>query len=519
MSNFDWKINEGIDFLNDDEVPTTRMELSPYRILIVDDDIEVHTVTKMILNDFTFEDRKLAFFDAYSGKEAIEILNSTNEYAVIFLDVVMETSDAGLKVVEHIRNNLFNDFTRIILRTGQPGEAPEERIIREYDINDYRLKTDLTIQRLTTSLLTALRSYRDLVKIDQTKKGLERIIRASSDLFIHNSIDEFFSSILHQLGSFYQEDFHMVCLLEPYKNTDGFVTVGKETNPKVRVASGKYLDFIGQEISRIPQLKDLVDWMSGPISSFIEIKQIPTGILIRQSSKNSMTSYIYIEGARDSYDIDLISLFLTNYSIALENYIIKSMISDTQKEIIETFGEVIEKHFDDTSSHVKRISSMMYNFALLNNFSYQESEILRISSTLHDIGKVAIPDDILKKPGKLTVSEFEIMKSHTVVGYDILNKSKLEIFKTASDIALYHHERFDGKGYPEGISGRQIPFSARMMSIIDVFDAITNKRVYKQAQTKEEAINYLIENKDTQFDPQLIGIFVNNIEEIIKDIK
>ena len=158
-------------------------------------------------------------------------------------------------------------------------------------------------------------------------------------------------------------------------------------------------------------------------------------------------------------------MFLTNYSVALDNYILNNTIVNTQKEIIITFGEVVENHFEETSGHVKRISEMMYNFALLLNFSHSEAEILKMASMMHDIGKIAIPDSILKKPGKLTEEE--------------------------------------------------ILLEARMLSIIDVFDAMTHKRVYKDAFSTEEALDYIRNQKGKHFDPELVDIFISNIEGIL----
>ncbi len=133
-----------------------------WKILIVDDEAKVHQVTKLVLQDFKFESRPLKFLSAYTGKEAMPLIEEHLDLALILLDVVMEENNAGLEVVKYIRKVLKNEFVRIILRTGQPGEAPEEAVIVEYDINDYKTKTELTSQKLFTSIVAALRSYRDL---------------------------------------------------------------------------------------------------------------------------------------------------------------------------------------------------------------------------------------------------------------------------------------------------------------------------------------------------------------------
>ncbi len=508
--------SENLDFLADDVEIIETHQKHPYKIMIADDDLEVHTITKMMLQSFEFEGKRLEFIDVFTGKETKEALQDHPDTAVLFLDVVMEDLHSGLDVVNYLRQNLHNSLTRIILRTGQPGEAPEDRIIRDYDINDYRLKTDMTVSRLNTSLYTALRNYRDLCKIEKNKQGLEKIVRASAKLFRHNSMSDFFSTILQQLSTFYQEDVNILYFSDDKTISHGFVTINQTDGPNIVAATGKYEQYSGLSIRDVPELNDIYKWMRNN-TSFQEINQLENGIIIKKTSKNSLNNYIYIEGNQNVFDMDLINLFMTNYAIALDNFILNTMVADTQREIIITFGEVIEKHFDDTNSHILRISNMIYEFSLLNGFSYQESELLKVASTMHDVGKIAIPDAILKKPGKLTPEEFEIVKEHPVVGYQILSKSNLNILKLAAEIALYHHEKFDGTGYPEGLKGKSIPLSARMLAIIDVFDAITHRRVYKSAESVESALENLKVNRGIHFDPALVDLFLNNYEQIIKD--
>lgn len=507
--------DEALNFLAEESIVSSVSPQKHYKVMIADDDSEVHVVTKMILQSFEYEGKGILFVDAYTGEEAKQLLRQHEDIAVIFLDVVMEDLHSGLEVVTYLREVLNNQMTRIILRTGQPGEAPEDRIIREYDINDYRLKTDMTVSRLNTSLYTALRNYRDLIKIEKNKQGLEKIVKASARLFRHNSINDFFATILQQLGTFYNEESNILYLQESSPEPHGFVTIHHENGPNIVAATGKYAPYAGQSIKDIPDLRPIYLWMKEH-TNFQEIAQLEDGIIIRKSGKNSFNNYIFIEGTKNIYDTDLINLFMTNYAIALDNFILNTMVADTQREIIITFGEVIEKHFDDTNAHIMRISNMMYEFALIKGFSYQESELMKVASTMHDIGKIAIPDAILKKPGKLTAEEFEIIKEHPLIGYQILSKSKLSVLKLAAEIALYHHEKYDGSGYPEGLRGNTIPLSARMLAIIDVFDAITHRRIYKAAESIDNALNYLKENRGTHFDPDLVDLFLLHSENIIR---
>ena len=172
-----------------------------WKILIVDDEKDVHSTTRLVLDDVIFEGGRLDFISAYTGDEALEIMREHSDIAVILLDVVMETTHAGLDVVRIIREEMQNKMVRIILRTGQPGQAPERKVIIEYDINDYKHKGELTAQRLFTSVLAALRSYRDILVIDQNRKGLKYIIEASASLFKQQSIGRLAQGVLTQVIS------------------------------------------------------------------------------------------------------------------------------------------------------------------------------------------------------------------------------------------------------------------------------------------------------------------------------
>ena len=164
--------NELLTFHRDIDASESRNNVHalPYKVLIVDDEEEVHQLTRLVLKDFSFEGRGLEFLNAYSAEDAKYLLRAHTDISLILLDVVMEADNAGLQLVHFIREEIHNKLIRIILRTGQPGVAPERDIISNYDINDYKEKTELTSSKLFTSLTAALRSYRDLVTIDNSRK-------------------------------------------------------------------------------------------------------------------------------------------------------------------------------------------------------------------------------------------------------------------------------------------------------------------------------------------------------------
>ena len=171
-----------LTFADEDEQAPVPTGENAWKVLIADDEQSVHDVTHLTLNKFEFEGHGLQFLSAYSGSEAKALIEQHPDTALILLDVVIESDDAGLEVARYIRRDLGNHQIRIVLRTGQPGQAPERHVILNYDINDYKEKTELTTKKLFTTVISALRSYRDLKVIERNREGLERIIDASPNI-------------------------------------------------------------------------------------------------------------------------------------------------------------------------------------------------------------------------------------------------------------------------------------------------------------------------------------------------
>ena len=157
-------------------------QVDPWRVLIVDDDETVHNITKSVLKKQEIDGRGLKFFSAFSGRQAVEMMSELEDISIILLDVVMESNEAGLEACRRIRKELNNDLVRIILRTGQPGSAPEHEVILRYRINDYKDKTELTASKLFSCVVTAIRSYQDLINLQKNKQGFRKVIEATKTI-------------------------------------------------------------------------------------------------------------------------------------------------------------------------------------------------------------------------------------------------------------------------------------------------------------------------------------------------
>ena len=514
--------NIELDFVSDigleDEIYKD-LDLPSYKILIADDDDEVHKISTLMCKDFEFEGSNLEVLHAFSGHETIEICKKNPDIAILFLDVVMEDNHSGLHVVKVLREDLKNNLIRIILRTGQPGQAPEDEVIKKYDINDYRLKTELTLKRFNTTLYTSLRNYRDLINIENHRLGLQKIIESTARLFKKDSFNDFLMCILEELSNFQKEHNSMIYAREEFRTaSNGFVSIERESNHHILAATGKYVDYVGKEVIELPNYNEIIEVIGKTRKEEQTIYPVGNGFVIESLSKSNLSNFIFVEGATENFDFTLIKVFLANFSTAMDNYLISNMLQTTQREIIYALGETVESHFEETGSHVKRVTKMMYNFAILNDYTISEADMIALASSMHDLGKIAIPESILKKPGQLTEEEFDIIKTHTTHGHKILNSSSLPALRLADEIAYNHHEKYDGSGYPRGTQGEEIPISARMMAIIDVFDALTHKRVYKDAMSISDALEYLHTGRGKHFDPYLVGLFIDNLDFILKDI-
>ncbi|HOV15015.1 MAG TPA: DUF3369 domain-containing protein [Spirochaetota bacterium] len=486
-----------------------------WKLFVVDDEEEVHRVTKMVLKDFNFNNKNISLLNAYSGKEAMKILQENSDIAVILLDVVMEESDSGLKLVKYIRDDLKNKNSRIILRTGQPGQAPEEKVIVEYDINDYKSKTELTSQKLFTSVISALRSYQDIVTIEKNKIGLKKIIEASAKIFEMQSMRKFASGVLTQLTSLINVNKDAL-----YFRVSGFSAVNEGSGDfYVLAATGSFENNISKRIEDIINddvCKELKNIRSGQ-QYYYDGKHYLRYIV----SKNKAENIIYLDGCNNLSELDkeLVDIFCMNVSIAYDNLYLNKELEESQKELIYTLGEIVENRSKETGAHVKRVSEIVRFLALKSGIEDETAEVIGVASAMHDIGKLGIPDNILTKPAKLDNDEYTVMKTHSPIGNDMLKFSNRNILKLASTIALQHHERYDGSGYPNGLKGEEINIYARMTAIADVFDALSNDRVYRKSWTIDEIIKYFNEQKGKHFDPQLTEVFLNNLTDILKIAK
>jgi putative nucleotidyltransferase with HDIG domain len=481
--------------------------LPAWKVLIVDDEPEVHEVTEMVLADFEFEGRQLAFLHAHSAEQARAELRLHGDVAVILLDVVMESEQAGLDLVHFIRRELNNRFVRIVLRTGQPGQAPEREVVANYDINDYKEKTELTSERLFTTLYATLRAYRDVMAIETGKCGLERVIACSAAVFSHQSGPAFGLAVLEQL----------IGLLGIDPGVLYCRTSDRECSPEsfvVRAGTGRYRDMIDRAAGHaLPE--DLLDALK--LAWREERSVISNDHFALNFSDSRRTERLFYVGQTRQLaelDLQLLELFCTNVSIAFENVLLNRELDDSQSEMLCLLAGVAETRSLETANHVRRVGELAAMLAEASGLDAQQVELIRRASPLHDIGKIGIPDAVLNKPGPHTESETETMRQHVALGAEMLSISSRPLFQLAAEIARDHHENWDGSGYPRGLKGTDISLSGRIVALSDVCDALGSRRCYKEAWSEDRVCEFIRQQREMKFDPALVDLLFERWDQV-----
>lgn len=480
----------------------------PWKILVVDDEIGLHDVTRLVLRRMKYAGRSVELVSAYSAKEAEEIITVSPNIAVAIVDVVMENDQAGLDLIKIMRDQYSMNKVRIILRTGNPGMAPQREVIQHFEIDDYRDKTELTADRLFTAVYTALRSYNTLKTIDETSHGLEQIIRSTDTLLqIEPNNADLLAALLKNL-----QEVNVIAdspLL--FKDVMGIHYTSAE--PSITMATGVYADLANQTLSHVvdENLRELLHNHFSSRSIYIGEKGVLLGITL--ANQQYLALWIASEGMLQAHVTYLIQILLERFNSNLVQHHLQNEILDAQRTALGKLCEAVEMRSKETGQHIYRMAAYSKLLAQLYGLPSDQVNLIEAAAPLHDIGKVAIPDSVLNKAGPLTPEEMATMRTHAQNGFDLLAQSNSKMLQTGAEVALTHHERWDGTGYPRGLKGTEIPLFGRIVNVADVFDALMSRRVYKEPFPLDKTIQIMSDLSDKAFDPELITLLIQNKDQ------
>ena len=356
----------------------------------------------------------------------------------------------------------------------------------------------LTIRKRNESILS---------KNDQ----LQKIINYITELNNLSDMKQLFRELVEQSKVLLStENINIVSII---KNDGEYYLDSKE------YIEGKYKKYATKNIESVNLSYINSNQLDNFQSSHLRILFFEKGLIAKFTASSGSPAFLYIETIKIIKEKSLFSIYIYNVLLNLKNIINKIERNRDQTNLFMALGELIEKRDQSVANHVQRVSEATKFLAMKCDKNYPHIDNLIIASSIHDIGKIYVPDEILNKPGRLTKEEFQIIQSHATDDFRIIDGLEKSLSKMVHNVVRYHHENWDGTGYPEGLKENKIPYEARIVSIIDVFEALTHERPYKEAWPYKKAIDFIVSQKGIKFDPEVTEIFLENSIKICNIFK
>jgi signal transduction histidine kinase len=474
-----------------------------WKIAVIDDDHAVHEGTRFALSDYNLNGQTLEILSAYSAAEGRTLMRAHPDIAAVLLDVIMETDAAGLDLVEYIRNEIKNETVRIILRTGQPGQAPERRVIVQYDINDYKAKTELTADKLFTSLTAALRSYQQLERMVQTRRGLEIIIDAASTLYDFKSMQRLAEGVLTQIASLLNVDCAGILVLRDDGNpsNDDF---------SVLAGSGCYSRFIGAAGSKSldADLRSMVEAaFRRRKHEFVDHRTV---LYIRTGSGREVVVLLQAERQLSETDRSLVEIFGSRLSIAFDNVILYQQLNEANSQLEDRVAQRTRALMQAN----RRLSQQWLRLQRANGF---KNEIL--GTVAHDLknplgvilGRTEMLTELITAGSskESVTAQVEHIRDATKRLTSMVDHLISDAMADAFDISI-RREPVDIAGLVSEVADANQPLAANKQQTIAV-SAPPNFVTMCDADRMREAIDNLVSNA-IKYSPigGKIGVLVNH---------
>jgi signal transduction histidine kinase len=462
-------------------------ELGPrWKVVIIDDEPAVHDGTRFALSDYTLNGQGLEILSAYSAEEGRALMREHPDAAVVLLDVIMETDNAGLDLVDFIRTELKNETVRIILRTGQPGQAPERRVIVDYDINDYKAKTELTADKLFTSLTAALRSYQQLQRVIQTRRGLEIIVEAASALYDFKSIQRLAEGVLTQLASLLNVDCDGILVFHDNGRTDQAIAV--------LAASGCYTHFLGADRASAfdPELRHWVEEAFRRRNHQFTSRW--SALYIGTASGREVVVVLHALRPLSDTDRTLVELFASKLSIAFDNVILYEQLQEANARLEER----VNQRTRELTVANRRLAAQWARLQRANAF---KREIL--GTVAHDlrnplsviIGRAEILERMLSDPDhSVENAQAQIKHIHSAADRltDMVESLITDAMADALNITI-RREPVDLASIVRDVAEANQPLAAKKQQLIQV-SAPGGKPIACDGDRIREAIDNLLSN-------------------------
>ncbi len=477
---------------------------SEYKIFILDDEIGIIDSLSVMLKRSGYYYTGMT--DPYQAIDKIR----EERFDLLILDYLMHPIH-GDRVVEKIRE--FNNEIYILLLTGHKDLAPPLETIRALDIQGYCEKGD-NFDQLQLLVESGIKSISQMRTIKKFQDGLNKILQAVPKIYQLQPIGNILEDILTEI-------------LSLVSSKDAFILVDDVTN--VSGGNNSIFKGIGKYKAEIEDFMDMLDPLLmeqiGNARINREVVNFEQQLIIPLMNEFMQDiGIIVVEGDKLDEGTKLLEIYASQAASSISNAFLHSLVNTKNDELNKTYDELRERYMDTiealrlvvdakdiyTRGHSDRVAYFAVELGKAFNLSIEELELLRISGIFHDVGKIGTSDDILFKTDKLSDKEYAEIKKHPVRGAKIL--SAVSMFKEVVPIVKCHHERVDGRGYPDRLKGDEIPFMARVIAVVDAFDAMMSDRHYRSKLKFEDAINQLTQGAGTQFDRQVVEAFVSKTD-------
>lgn len=480
-----------------------------YKVIVVDDDIGILDSVSILLRRKNYE-----YVGVTNPIDAIERVKSEH-FDLMILDYIMEPFN-GDQVIEKIRE--FNEDLYILLLTGHKDLAPPLEAMEKFDIQCYCEKSD-KFDQLVLLIESAIKSISQKRVIMKFRDGLNKIIEALPKIYQLQPLDNILEEILKQLMPLVYSSNAFILADDISKNSD-------DAQKSILRGIGKYNTDITSFMSSMSI--DLINDIGRARRSGSTLETAEGVIIPLTTDSEGSIGVIYIESDCYQEGLKLLEIYAKQAASAINNAQMHFMVNMKNDELVSTYAELKHRYMDTietlrlavdakdvyTRGHSDRVSYYAVKIGEELGLGDDDLEILRIGGVFHDIGKIGTNDDILLKNAKLDDEEYREIKKHPLKGASIL--SAMSMFKEVVPLVEYHHERIDGRGYASGLSGDEIPFLAKIISVADAFDAMTSDRVYRTKMSIDDAMEQLKKGKGTQFDENIVDSFINLLSDYDK---
>jgi len=465
-----------------EKINTLIQNASGLRVLYVEDEGQIRENTHLFLETIFTDVTSVA-----NGKEGLEKFESSS-FEIVVTDILMpELNGVGMiKKMKEIK--------------------PDQRFIVTSACEESSYLLELINLGVSQFLLKPI----------QTEQMIQVLYNVVKSIYNERKVVEYTEQLKHELV-------HQTTLLEQYKEVVDISTIVTKTDLRGNITyandifcdtSGFSCDEILAQRHNILRHPDMNQEFYGELWETILDKKTWNGTIknLKKNGEHYITSTT-VKPILDEYG-EIIEFISVSHDIT-ELFNLNEEIRQTQHEMLSLLGEVGETRSQETGNHVRRVARYVELLGELSGLDDEQVQMLYSASPMHDIGKIGIPDAILLKPGKLDSAEYEVMKTHAQMGYDIMKNSHRPLLQAAAIIAHEHHEKWDGSGYPKALAGDDIHIYGRITALADVFDALSCERVYKQPWPLDKILDFIRSERGKQFDPTLVDLFLTNIERFI----